>query len=727
MGRIVDLHRRSPGQNPNPITFIMTFQGGRGRAQAQLRAKAQGSWIMSLRLLPKSLEARVGTICWIPTVGHTDDVTTTSAPIIGTAVVLTALQVEHDAVRARMRRPGSLWDPLGGVYTLGTFETSKGDWRVALACVGAGNIPAALAAGDAITSLNPDFICFLGVAGGVKDVNLGDVVVASKVYGYERGKDYDNEFIPTPAAIGISHSRLVAHFNAEALSGAWVRRITKNDKSRNPGARMLVAPIAAGEKVVKSDTGGVASTMRRYFNDVVAVEMEGLGVLAAAAHRDNRPAIVVRGISDGLSGKTGEQDFEWQPIASRNAAAAFFAALKTLDPEWLSGGARVPVDASRLAPSLLGGFLEEIQGNLQESDKTVDFSVEGTRKNPGQVGSIFREFRTNGHVSSSSGEVDEIPSSVEGNSSQINTTDLGASSRSASAGAFPKHISFHDVLQVAVGHKASVYSATARIDGVTLGKVALKVWDRGAEDRCHNEVRWSSAATSLASWKCFGIQRLEEDPFGGGVAAMSPWYGDETALDYMRSQGPDLVEVKRLWLQMSEVLEELYESGVVHGDVKPSNIMFGNGQWTLIDYGIAGRAGATDGIRGTPAYMAPESFEQRRHPLSDVYSLARTIEDCLHGTGSKNWNELIKDPSSLKVPGKSGRSSSGGQVIPESWSQLLDLCLQEANRRPIPMELTARIKLLETSMPYPRRRRAYNKYATADIPNVYPRPEGSSS
>ncbi len=100
-----------------------------------------------------------------------------------------------------------------------------------------------------------------------------------------------------------------------------------------------------------------------------------------------------------------------------------------------------------------------------------------------------------------------------------------------------------------------------------------------------------------------------------------------------RKQGLSGIPPKELveyTMQTAEALDFLHEKGVHHRDVKPANILLVQRSALLADFGLARLldrnegVGVTQGWRGTPAYMSPESWRNRVTIHSDQYSLAAT-------------------------------------------------------------------------------------------------------
>jgi serine/threonine-protein kinase len=92
---------------------------------------------------------------------------------------------------------------------------------------------------------------------------------------------------------------------------------------------------------------------------------------------------------------------------------------------------------------------------------------------------------------------------------------------------------------------------------------------------------------------------------------------------------------------VASALAAAHASGVVHRDVKPSNVMLTASGAKVVDFGISALIGASDvtpegGLLGTPAYLAPERMEGGQvSPATDVYALGLLLYRAL--TGHLPW------------------------------------------------------------------------------------------
>jgi len=90
--------------------------------------------------------------------------------------------------------------------------------------------------------------------------------------------------------------------------------------------------------------------------------------------------------------------------------------------------------------------------------------------------------------------------------------------------------------------------------------------------------------------------------------------------------------------QVARALDHAHRAGILHRDVKPSNILLDRDDRVLLaDFGVARdltrntRATASGLVLGTPAYMAPEQIEGEAAAPADIYALGVTLYECLAG------------------------------------------------------------------------------------------------
>lgn len=134
------------------------------------------------------------------------------------------------------------------------------------------------------------------------------------------------------------------------------------------------------------------------------------------------------------------------------------------------------------------------------------------------------------------------------------------------------------------------------------------------------------------------------------------------------SNRPDRVtKIVRLMFPILEALDFIHEKGIVHLDIKPSNIMIENGcNVRLMDLGIAytheDSGPIAPGLLGTPGYAAPEQYisqgqmEVNFDARTDIYQLGATLYELLSGSKPYGMSGGSSMPSgnsnpSVGIPG----------------------------------------------------------------------------
>jgi serine/threonine protein kinase len=193
------------------------------------------------------------------------------------------------------------------------------------------------------------------------------------------------------------------------------------------------------------------------------------------------------------------------------------------------------------------------------------------------------------------------------------------------------------IRRIGKGGMASVYEAERRGSGE---KVALKRPLPGFLDEPRLLERFAHEAELGRALHHPNIVRIVDRGQVGPVPyfAMELLEG-ETLRDRLDREGRlDPALAATVTARVAEALDYAHHKGVIHRDLKPTNIMLERlGGLKVMDYGIARalfREGLTTvgGFIGTPQYAAPEAAEGRTEPKSDVYSLGVLFFEMLTGS-----------------------------------------------------------------------------------------------
>lgn len=240
-------------------------------------------------------------------------------------LIMTPMAIEYQAVAKYLANPKRFVHEKAphAAYTVGEFIGKHHKYQVIIREPGQLPIEMALATQEAIQHFHPQIALQIGVAGGIKDVTLGDVLVATKVYSYEGGKEDKDGFKARPA-MGGGSKELLAYAQIMSKSDEWKTR-THDGAHRS---RIFFGAIASGSKVVANSNSPTYQNIKKHFNDSLGVEMEAYGFISAlnAVH-----GMVIRGISDLCEGKAEASDERWQPVAVDRAAAVGFEILAKIE------------------------------------------------------------------------------------------------------------------------------------------------------------------------------------------------------------------------------------------------------------------------------------------------------------------------------------------------------------------------------------------------------------
>jgi adenosylhomocysteine nucleosidase len=259
-----------------------------------------------------------------PVAGHIDMRTTEPRrPSRADIGVLTVLAVEMRAVTAEFQRMNDYrkrtLDSGPTVHEAWLPAASEGRRRVAaMQTLKPGTESAALAYSRLIDEFNPSTVLLVGIAGGVSEkVRIGDVVISDQVIAYDARK------LTPEGTLRRGQAQDVAAALGHRLNDFFTDVPDAQPAIGGGTFRIFRGPIGSGNAVVADRDAEVRDWLRRFHEEVLAVETEAAGV-AQSFHekidRDNtnRGWLSVRGISDTADTAKNDDD---QPRAAIHAAA----------------------------------------------------------------------------------------------------------------------------------------------------------------------------------------------------------------------------------------------------------------------------------------------------------------------------------------------------------------------------------------------------------------------
>ena len=160
--------------------------------------------------------------------------------------------------------------------------------------------------------------------------------------------------------------------------------------------------------------------------------------------------------------------------------------------------------------------------------------------------------------------------------------------------------------------------------------------------------------------------------------------GGETLshLFHRRQRRLAAVDIAHLGIHLASALAYLHGEGILHLDLKPSNVIADGGRAKLIDLSLARPPGRMDGGRGTWCNMSPEQARGGDiGPAADVFGLGTVLWEAAAGrnpfedldAGDEYYPQLIHHAAMV----------SARRRVPVRLAQVIDGCLEhEAADRP---------------------------------------------
>lgn len=260
----------------------------------------------------------------------------------------------------------------------------------------------------------------------------------------------------------------------------------------------------------------------------------------------------------------------------------------------------------------------------------------------------------------------------------------------------PSTLSHYEILElIGEGGMGSVYKARdTRLNRI----VAIKSLRGASEDRKVRFIQEAQAASALNHPNIITVHDLLS--LDGEDYIVMEYVAGRTLDQVIPKNGMRQDELLKLAIPVARALTAAHEAGIVHRDVKPSNVMVrADGLVKVLDFGLAKltesepvnaaeatrtmRAAQTEdgAVMGTVSYMSPEQAEGRRvDGRSDIFSFGSMLYEMVTGQRAFQGGSKLGTLSAILKEDPKPPSALGVEV-PREVERVINRCLRKDPER----------------------------------------------
>jgi tRNA A-37 threonylcarbamoyl transferase component Bud32 len=255
----------------------------------------------------------------------------------------------------------------------------------------------------------------------------------------------------------------------------------------------------------------------------------------------------------------------------------------------------------------------------------------------------------------------------------------------------------YEVLEpIGRGASSTVFKARDTLIGRT---VAIKALQSGVDEPAWRE-RFMAEARIVGQLSHPRIVKLHDvgiDENSGAPYLVMEFVVGKTLEQHIAGGKTDFQQACTWGAALGRALACAHEQGIVHGDIKPANILINqDGRVMLTDFGIArfaAHVSQNGGLSGTPAYLSPEQIEGNpTDGRSDLFSLGIVLYQL--ATGERPFqSDSVQAVCAQILKAKITPPSKVNPALPRAFDDIIARCLARN-----PEERYANGELLSTAL-----------------------------